>query len=780
MIIARRRTSRHARAARRDRARRRRSRRRSVAGATTSTRSCSAGRPSCRGRSRSTSRTGRCGYAQFATFHPTFLYESMWCLLVFGTIVCVERHFAVCARVRRSRSTSRCTRSGASSSSGCAVDPAIADLRYPLQPAAVGRAVRRRDRLVRPARARRARADRAEPAHRDADRRSGILRIATRAHHSVTCTAERAEGVAVTTTTPPTTDGRGARGRRDEDLRRQARPRCARSTRRRRVRARRVHRDHGPVGLGQVDAAALPRRSRLAHERPGVPRRHRPQRALREGAHAGPPRPHRLRLPDVQPHPDAHRAREHHAADGARGPASPTRRGSTASSTPSACASGSRTGRRSSRAVSSSASPSRARSRAGPRSSSPTSRPATSTRAPSAEILGFMQQAVRGVRPDDRDGHARPDRGGVREPRRLPRRRPDRRRAPRPAPPTPILDKMRKLGRRVTPCGRSPARGSPAHKLRFVLTALAVDPRRRVHVRHARAHRDDPADVRRPLREHLPAAPTRSCAATKVLKSDFGTGPAAERSRVARRRRAARRRRVDGRRRQRPDRLRADRRHATARPSAAERAADASGFGWDPNPKLNQFHLVAGHAAPRDRRRDRDRQAHRRQGQLPGRRPRRRSSPRKPPRKYTIVGIAKFGTADSLAGASIVALHAARGAARRGRGRASSTQICGRRQARRVAGRRSRPTSRTTLAAHGYEKLRGDHRARRSPRRTRTRSTRRSGFLSTGAAGVRVRRAHRRHVHHLQHVLDRRRAAHRARWRCSARSERAGARCSRR
>jgi prolipoprotein diacylglyceryl transferase len=31
------------------------------------------------------------GYEQFTTFHPTFLYESIWCLLVFGTIVFVER-----------------------------------------------------------------------------------------------------------------------------------------------------------------------------------------------------------------------------------------------------------------------------------------------------------------------------------------------------------------------------------------------------------------------------------------------------------------------------------------------------------------------------------------------------------------------------------------------------------------------------------------------------------------------------------------------------------------
>lgn len=33
------------------------------------------------------------GYEHFATFHPTFLYESLWCLLVFGTLLFVERRY---------------------------------------------------------------------------------------------------------------------------------------------------------------------------------------------------------------------------------------------------------------------------------------------------------------------------------------------------------------------------------------------------------------------------------------------------------------------------------------------------------------------------------------------------------------------------------------------------------------------------------------------------------------------------------------------------------------
>ena len=32
------------------------------------------------------------GYLQNSTFQPTFLYESIWCLIVFATIVWLERH----------------------------------------------------------------------------------------------------------------------------------------------------------------------------------------------------------------------------------------------------------------------------------------------------------------------------------------------------------------------------------------------------------------------------------------------------------------------------------------------------------------------------------------------------------------------------------------------------------------------------------------------------------------------------------------------------------------
>ena len=35
------------------------------------------------------------GYTQYATFHPTFLYESLWCLFVFGAIVFAERRIGL-------------------------------------------------------------------------------------------------------------------------------------------------------------------------------------------------------------------------------------------------------------------------------------------------------------------------------------------------------------------------------------------------------------------------------------------------------------------------------------------------------------------------------------------------------------------------------------------------------------------------------------------------------------------------------------------------------------
>ena len=82
-------------------------------------------------------------------------------------------------------------------------------------------------------------------------------------------------------------------GQRREDLRR-GRHRGARPRRRHgRLRRRPVHRHHGPVGLGQEHADALPGRARRAHQRQRVDRGHQPHRAQGEGPHQAAARPDR-------------------------------------------------------------------------------------------------------------------------------------------------------------------------------------------------------------------------------------------------------------------------------------------------------------------------------------------------------------------------------------------------------------------------------------------------------------------------------------------------------
>ena len=136
--------------------------------------------------------------------------------------------------------------------------------------------------------------------------------------------------------------------------------------------ARRVRRHPRPVGLGQDHAAQPHRRHRLAHQRLDRHRRRGHLAATNRAAHAVPPREGRLRLPVLQPDPDAHRQGERRLrprAGRARRRRRPT---STAArcSRRSASASASTTSPRSSPAASSSASPWRARwprTRADPR-----------------------------------------------------------------------------------------------------------------------------------------------------------------------------------------------------------------------------------------------------------------------------------------------------------------------------------------------------------------------------------------------------------------------------
>ena len=99
---------------------------------------------------------------------------------------------------------------------------------------------------------------------------------------------------------------------------------------------------------------------------PDLPRRRRDQRRQREAAHAHPARPHRVRVPGVQPRPDARRRGEHHAADGARRPQARSGVVRPGRERPSVSPTGSTTDRRSCPAASSSASRSRARWRRSP------------------------------------------------------------------------------------------------------------------------------------------------------------------------------------------------------------------------------------------------------------------------------------------------------------------------------------------------------------------------------------------------------------------------------
>ena len=160
---------------------------------------------------------------------------------------------------------------------------------------------------------------------------------------------------------------------------------------------RALHRHHGTLGVGQVDPHALPGGARHAHVGPGVHRRGRPRPALGEAADPAAARPRRLRVPGIQPAPDAERRGEHHpaarpgrtpeptpkwrtawperpggeAAESGKHPRrvheESTSAGSAASSRPSGSATGSSTVRPSCRAASSSAWPWPAPWPAGPR-----------------------------------------------------------------------------------------------------------------------------------------------------------------------------------------------------------------------------------------------------------------------------------------------------------------------------------------------------------------------------------------------------------------------------
>ena len=146
------------------------------------------------------------------------------------------------------------------------------------------------------------------------------------------------------------------------------------------------------------------------------------------------------------------------------------------------------------------------------------------------------------------------------------------------------------------------------------------DSRCRVHLGHVRVHRDHPADLRRPHREHLQGH-RRAGARSGSVQEQPGPRqcPATSAPRVGRGNRSegARRR---GRAGQRADRLRAARRPQGQghRQSGAGRAR--AGVRLEPGAEAEPVQAPARRTPAAHRRRDRDRQGQRRQGPLPRRR----------------------------------------------------------------------------------------------------------------------------------------------------------------
>ena len=580
----------------------------------------------------------------------------------------------------------------------------------------------------------------------------------------------------MTTTSPPTTAVAARAVRRDARSTARARPRCARSTastssssaaRTPRSWARRV-----PASRRCCTASPASTRSRRGRCSSATST----SASLTEKELTqGPARPHRLHLPDVQPHPDADRDGEHHAADGARRAQAPTRSGSTTSSTPSACATAldappvgalrrsaaARRGRP--RAREPARDHLRRRADRQPRLARPAPRSSSSCARRCSEfgqtIVMVTHDPIAAAYADRvvflADGQHR---------RRDPRARP-----PRPS-------STRCAGWASSAMWKVTRKGLAAHKIRFVLTALAVI----IGVAFMSGTSVLTATIQQTFDDlfadiyHGTDAVVRS---PEVLESDFGAGRAPERARRRSSTSCGRRRRRRGRRGQRRRRLRADRRQERQGRSAARTGpADASGSAGTDDPQLNQFHIVDGRP-PRTADEIVHRQEHCRQGDLQGRRPgdgahhrsRRRStrssaSRSSAPPTASRARRSRCSRCPRRNGSRTRSASSARSASSPkpgvspGAGAAqTSSETLGRRRLR------------TKYEVHHRQ---GDHQGEpgRDPQAARLPQHR--------ARGLRGDRAHRRRVHHLQHVLDRGRAAHCARWRCSARSARAAARCS--
>ena len=336
-------------------------------------------------------------------------------------------------------------------------------------------------------------------------------------------------------------------------------------------------------------------------------------------------------------------------------------------------------------------------------------------------------QSGSGARPDDRHGHPRS--------RSRPRTRVASSSSPTARSSTRSANRPRRRdsrqdaqARRIARCGRSPARGSPRTRcascspLLAVLISVAFMAGTSVLTGTIQQTFDDLfADIYRGT-----DAVVRS---PRSVRERLRHRPAAERPRIAGQTSCARRRRRRGRRGQRAGPIRADRRQARQgdRQPGTGPAHVRARLGPDPRAQPVPHRRRAGPRSTPTRSSSTGTRADKAKFKVGDRVTVLTDSP---PRKYTIVGIARFGTADSLVGASIT-LFTMPEAQRIGNSVDQFGEIS-------VVGE-IRASVRKRSGRHRDHdrggRLRGSTRsspARRSPRRTRTRSHKQLGFLNVG------------------------------------------------